>query len=297
MGTKKRLDVLAKRAPELFFDDSDRIVLMSDCHRGVGNQGDNFQQNQSLFFAALTYYSQRCFRYIELGDGDELWENRRMKQIIATHSHVFWLMSQLYQAGRLHMLYGNHDRKKSYARFCRENCEQYYCETKDCFEELFPGLQAEEAIRLTYRKTGKHILLVHGHQGDVMNDTLWKLSRFLVRYVWRRLELFGVLDPTSAAKNYTRKKRTEKRLAAWAEENKTLLIAGHTHRPTLPKPGEGYYINDGSCVHPRCITALEIERGAITLVKWAISTRADRTLYVGREALEGPVKIEALMKE
>ena len=141
------------------------------------------------------------------------------------------------------------------------------------------------------RCSGHEILLVHGHQGDLLNDTLWPLARFLVRYLWRPLEMLGIYDPTSAARNYKKRKKTELRLDRWAEEHQIMVIAGHTHRPVLPKPGKSLYLNDGSCVHPRCITALEIENGAITLVKWSVMVRHGRQLSVEREALEGPVSI------
>ena len=51
---------------------------MSDCHRGQGTEGDNFLKNQNLFLGALEYYNHRGFIYIELGDGDELCENRKI---------------------------------------------------------------------------------------------------------------------------------------------------------------------------------------------------------------------------
>ncbi len=35
----------------------------------------------------------------------------------------------------------------------------------------------------------------------------------------------------------------------------------------FPEVGEISYFNDGSCVHPRCITAIEIENGTIKLVR------------------------------
>ena len=82
----------------------------------------------------------------------------------------------------------------------------------------------------------------------------------------------------------------------WSEEENKMLIAGHTHRPSFPKVGEAMYFNDGSCVHPRCITAIEIENGEITLVKWTMMTREDRSLYVAREVLEGPAKIDDFFK-
>lgn len=68
---------------------------MSDCHRGIGTSSDNFLKNQHLFFAALKYYYKRGYTYIELGDGDELWENRSMKNIVEVHDEVFEMFAQL----------------------------------------------------------------------------------------------------------------------------------------------------------------------------------------------------------
>ncbi|MCH5275995.1 MAG: metallophosphoesterase family protein [Lachnospiraceae bacterium] len=297
MSTASRLDRVYREAERISFDENSRFVLMSDCHRGVGNIGDNFLDNSYLMFAALEYYGDRRFTYIELGDGDELWENTNMKAIIQTHSHIFWQLSCFYLHGRFYMLYGNHDRVKEKRRFMKQTCERYYCDSKDDMQELFPGMEAREGLVLQEAGTGNELFLVHGHQGDLLNDTLWRLTRFLVRHVWRKLELWGTHDPTSAAKNYTKKKKTEKRLSAWAEENKVLLVAGHTHRPVLPTPGESYYLNDGSCIHPRCITALEIQDGAITLVKWCVEAGKSGHLYVGREILEGPYEIDAYFRK
>lgn len=297
MRTSACLSKVFREASRICIDNSSKIVLMSDCHRGVGNWGDNFLSNQNLFFAALNFYDEREFTYIELGDGDELWENRRLETIIQTHSNAFWLMSKMYEKNRFYMLYGNHDRKKQNKKYMSNHCDSYYCDSMDCECDLFPGMVAKEGIVLQERGTGNCILLTHGHQGDLMNDTLWKLSRFLVRYVWRKLELIGVLDPTSTAKNYKRKKRTERRLSKWAVDENVMLITGHTHRPTLPEPEKGLYLNDGSCVHPRCITAMEIERGRIVLVKWFVMTHPDRSMYVGREVLAGPFRINDYFRQ
>lgn len=83
-----------------------------------------------------------------------------------------------------------------------------------------------------------------------------------------------------------------KKLENWAENKGVMVIAGHTHRPVLPEPGEGMYLNDGSCVHPRCITAIEIEGDQITMVKWEVKTRPNNDMYVGREVVEGPYYIK-----
>jgi hypothetical protein len=65
----------------------------------------------------------------------------------------------------------------------------------------------------------------------------------------------------------------------------------------FPEVGELPYFNDGSSVHPRCITAIEISEGNIILVKWQIKTRDDGTMYIGREVLAGPSKLEDYFKE
>ena len=291
-----RLEQVYRNAEEICIDRSSRIVCMSDCHRGTGNHGDNFLPNQNVFFAALKYYYERNFFYMELGDGDELWENRRLSKIVDYHSDVFWLMAQFHRRGRFKMLYGNHDCKKKNGRFLKTHCEKYYCNIQDCYKELFGNIKAEEGIRLKDRCTEHEILLLHGHQGDLLNDALWPLACFLVRYVWRPLELFGIYDPTSAARNYKKRKKTERRLDRFAAEKQILVVAGHTHRPVLPKPGESFYLNDGSCVHPRCITALELENGNFTLVKWCVQVCHGRNLSVERSVLEGPIPWEAYWK-
>ena len=71
-----------------------------------------------------------------------------------------------------------------------------------------------------------------------------------------------------------------------------MLITGYTHRSSFANLDEPMYFNSGSCIHPTAITAIEIEYGRISLVKWSIMTREDNSIYVGKEVLKGPVKLE-----
>jgi UDP-2,3-diacylglucosamine pyrophosphatase LpxH len=292
LSVSKQLSKVFDSAKEVLFDDSSKIVLISDCHRGNGSWGDNFSNNQNLFFAALTYYYQKSFTYIELGDGDELWENRSLETIISVHSDVYWLMSKFYKKRKLYVLFGNHDMAKKSCNYVSNKCSSYYDECTKKHVPLFPKMKVCEGLILKDTKTGNKIFLLHGHQADFLNYNLWRLSRFLVRYIWRPLELCGLRDPTSASKNNEIKGSIEKKLMDWSVEHKQMLIAGHTHRPVFPKVGEPLYFNDGSCVHPRCITTIEIEDGAISLIKWTVKTKKDRSLYVGRDILEGPIKLQ-----
>lgn len=284
MSIHSRISHAFDNAPVLPLTRQSRYAIISDCHRGRGNSNDNFLKNQNLYFTALTHYYENGFTYIELGDGDELWENRKMSQIAEIHSNVFWLLSLFHERGRLYMIYGNHDMEKKKANFCRCLQTSCFCRENRCVQSLFSDLKFYEGLILENPCDDFRIFLTHGHQADFFNSVCWKLTRFLVRYLWKPLEHFGVLDPTSAAKNYVHKDRIEQHLSDYATQMRRPLITGHTHRPRLD-PQAPYYMNSGSCVHPRCITCLEIACGKITLVKWTLSTRKDRTLFVAREIL------------
>lgn len=284
MGYRGRINRAFKNAPVITADENSRFVLFSDCHRGNGTHNDNFLKTQHLYFAALKHYYDNGFTYIELGDGDELWENRSMEQIKEIHSNVFWLLSLFYRENRLYMLYGNHDMEKKFNSFSRKNFSTYFCTSSQSFTGLCPDIKFYPGIILKDICTGASLYITHGHQSSLLNSTLWRLGRFLVRYVWKPLEQIGILDPTNAAKNYTVKKRSEHKLNTWAEENNKILITGHTHRPMLNQ-APSLYINTGSCVHPRCITCIEAENGELKLVKWFMGTRSNGNFYLEREVL------------
>ena len=284
MGCHHRLNQSFKNAPVLPMGAGCNYVLFSDCHRGSGTQGDNFLKNEHLYLAALRHYYNRGFTYIELGDGDELWENRNLDSIKEIHSDVFELLSQFYSDNRLYMIYGNHDIVKKYPSFSRKKCSTYFCISHQCTEPLFPGITFYPGIVLRDKAAGESLYLTHGHQASLLNSTLWPVNCFLVRYVWKPLEQVGILDPTSAAKNYTTKQRSEQRLVSWARLYHRTLITGHTHRPMMCTE-ESPYANTGSCVHPYRITCIEIQGSVLTLAKWYMDARQSGSLYVEREDL------------
>ncbi len=285
MSWYKRISRAFDDAPEIPMYTTSRFVLMSDCHRGTGNHNDNFLKNQNLYFAALNYYYEKDFTYVELGDGDELWENRSFARIIDIHSNVFWLLTKYKNKNRLFMLYGNHDQSKKRCSYCRKHCYTYHVSGQITEAPLFPDMCYLQGLILKDMENHTDFYLTHGHQADFLNSTLNPVAKFLVRYLWKPLESIGVSDPTSAARNYTQKKKIEKRLTDWACCEKKVLITGHTHRPMLGSDASPYF-NTGSCIHPRCITCLEIQQRKITLVKWTFRTREDRSLYVAREIID-----------
>ena len=296
MRTWKRLSQIYESAKRIPIGDSDRIILMSDCHRGDGSNADDFFKNENLYLTALNHYYNRGYTYIEIGDGDELWENKRSSEIIDEHLDVFLVLRKFYLDNRLYFIYGNHDMVKRNLKYLSANFYSFYDKRRKREIPLFENITVHEGLVLEYREDGnppinKNILLVHGHQVDDLNSSVWKFSRFLVRYLWKPLELFGINDPTSAAQNQEKKEKIGKRLTEWVIRNDHMLVAGHNHRPMFPELGEPLYFNDGSCVHPLFITGIEIDQGKISLIKWSVKPRKNGLLYVGRDIIAGPTAL------
>lgn len=265
-------------------NDETKIILFSDLHRGVGDWSDDFAHNEQVFSYALEYYFKEGYTYIEIGDGDELWENKKFEDIKTEYYDIFKLMSKFFENKKLHLIWGNHNR--------------YWEKDENVQRELnyfFPGIKKfDEGIKL-----GDKIFIVHGHQVQFSCNNLIgrAISERVVRRIWKPLQnVLGFKDPTSPAKNFSKRSGVEKDIFCWAKENHLLVIAGHTHRPMFyslskedkihKKEKNPYYFNAGSCIHPKCITGIEIEGGEIRLIKWFIDVNKENgQLFVDKKIL------------
>ncbi|MCD6569826.1 MAG: hypothetical protein J7L53_03895 [Deltaproteobacteria bacterium] len=298
-----------------------KLIVMSDMHRGDGSASDDFVHNSVIYKCALDYYLAKGFTYIELGDGEDLWEVEAFDQIYITHTSVYDKIRRFHhpdpKLSRYIKIWGNHD----------ENWKH----NESMLGNVFEGIRVYEAaiidsglpVRYTCLPCRRHrqaqtgipsrggrALLWHGHQADPLcSGRRASVSKFFVRHFWPRLQRFGVKDPTRAATNPGRCNEIDERLYQWVKDNDKgidVIVAGHTHRPVYgnlslterkylrsgitidgirkklhPEP---VYYNSGSCVHPRCITGIEItaENGKpnfnkpwlIKLVRWGYTTRS-----------------------
>ena len=286
-----------KKAKSLDLNCDSKFVFFSDCHRGDNSYADDFTHNRNIYNHALRNYYENDYTYIELGDGIELWENRDFTEIFQAHKDVFLLLQKFHLKNKLHMIWGNHDMVFKKPKRTDKLLGTYFDEITGTRKDLLKGLTFDEGIVLNVEGFEKNILLIHGHQADFFNYVLWKWSRFLVRALWKPLQIIGVKDPTSPAKNYKELIRVERRLKKWIlANNNQMIIAGHTHRPRFPNPDELPYFNDGSCVHPRSITGIEIEDLQISLIKWHTISKKDGTLQIIKTVLEGPEDIATYLK-
>lgn len=283
----QRLNTIAQRANIVPFDDTSRFVFFSDCHRGDLSSGDVFAANEQLFLKTLAHYYHSGYTYCEVGDGDELWQNRRFCDILRAHSAAFDMLHRFHHQNRLHIIAGNHDvavpGQKSISK---------------------DGMRAENGITLQHKRTGQRILVTHGHQADISSDRLSPVSRLVVRYIWRYIHDWPITDSfrnmlrrevnlkgLSRAKATARLLSTiEKRLINWVNDSRQMLICGHTHRACAATPGAPPYFNTGSFVTPGEATGLEIQGGDISLVRWRAHPV---TGEISREVLTSPRHLAA----
>ena len=292
MSSHSRLSRAFKNAKKVPFDNTSKLILFSDCHRGDNSFADDFARNKNIYFHALKHYYKEGYTYCELGDGDELWENLFFKEIFLAHKNVYTLFSKFHKENRLHLIWGNHDMVYRDENYVKKNLYSYFDRQTNETKSLLPNIEISEAILLEHTQTKQQLFLAHGHQADFMNYVAWKFNRFMVRVLWRPLQVIGIYDPTSPAKNYNETIKVERRIKRWIKEvGKIITIIGHTHRPRFPKLDEVPFFNSGSCVHPRAITGIEIVNGEISLIKWQTSTSDDGTLRIIKVVLEGPCSI------
>ena len=292
----KRLNYLYENAMEVKFDDGDNIVFISDIHRGDGTFYDSLLPNRNIYKTALAYYYRKGFTYVEVGDGDELWKNRNFNDIAYCYNDIFKLFNRLKEENRIYMIYGNHDIIKNRDNFYNT---QYRALRKiganygKNFLKFIKDIKFYEGINFKFTPVNEKFLVTHGHQADLINSDYWMISRFLVRYVWKFLNgLAGFNDPTSPAKNNKKGNKVDRKLEKWTKENGKMLLCGHTHNSRMPGKLEPPYFNDGCCVLPYAMTAIEIESGKISLIKWSVESKESGVLWARRKIITGPERLE-----
>jgi UDP-2,3-diacylglucosamine pyrophosphatase LpxH len=211
MSIESKLDQLWANSPIIEIDDLFKGLFVSDLHTGVKDQADDFQKNETIFLRVVPDYKKRGFKIFGLGDLKDLWENSNLAKILETYPWLRYIFDE--------EIVGNHDQK----------------------------LILPQSYILFNKKSGKKILLVHGHQGDFFNDEAYPLGWFFTKYIWRNLQMIGFKDPTTAQKGKNPKKHELTRMAFhdWACSRKQTVIFGHTHFAESDPP---YYWNCGTWV-------------------------------------------------
>lgn len=297
MFTLKRLENAYHHAHRITMNEDSKFIFFSDIHRGDNSLSDEFAHNQNIYYFALQHYYDNGFTYIEVGDGDELWEHSKFEVIRYAHSDVFMLLRRFFDDERFIMLYGNHNMSFKHDHHIEKHLFEFYDEYESFFNDLFPGIKVHEAVVIEHETINGEVFVVHGHQGDFINDQIWPVMRFLNRHFWRYFHIVGFKNPASPAKNAHKRHKIEINYTKYINQFRRMLIVGHTHRPKFPKKNELPYFNTGCCIHPRNITGIEIENNHISLIEWRITPELDGTLKIKRRVIRGPSPLSKHMLE
>jgi len=206
---------------------SDRLVVLSDMHRGKRDRADDFRRCESAYTNALAHYDRERYTLALLGDVEELWKNR-VDSVIAAYEGVYAAESSFHADGRLIRFWGNHDEEWASPAAVRDELGPAH-----------PGapLEVRESLLLDVRLGDRSLgplFLVHGHQGTGMSDGLAFLARFTVRFLWRPIQHLTAVSRNTPSKNRKVRERHHRAMRRWAEGHESLLlIAGHTHRPVF----------------------------------------------------------------
>jgi hypothetical protein len=292
-------------APTLSMDISAmRIVVLSDLHRGAGDDADDFRACKETYRAALAHYLQASYILAVLGDAEDLWECWP-SEVIAEYGGDFELEKPFVDAGRYWRFYGNHD-----------DLWRVPSEFRRHLGPVLGNVGVLESLRLAVMDGNAslgEVFLVHGHQGTTLGDRLGWLSHWILHNLWRPVQRLTNIRTTTPATDWRLGRRHEIAMYNWAvQETGVVVITGHTHHPIFPSvrglelltaayddlrhqpeaceteeleqieadlafarsQEQPCYINSGCCCFSDgSITGVEIEAGVIRLVRWRVSDR------------------------
>lgn len=266
-----------KRVCSIIVDPSkDKFIIFSDQHKGNRDWGDDFANNEFNYLAALKYYKEQGFSFINLGDSEELWKYKP-EQILPNNEKAF-VAEASFQPHNYYKTFGNHDliwkNKMDVEHYLKNN-----------FAMPLPVCEGI-ILRTTINEQLLTIFCTHGHQGDKMSDNN-AFSTWIVAHVWTPLQRYLRINVNTPSKDFSLRNEHNKIMHQWSSRRKNmLLITGHTHHPVFAagkysnhpsnkiemeaneKLRPSYFNTGCCCFNDGDITGIEIEGGCIRLIKW-----------------------------
>lgn len=299
-----------------------RFIVFSDQHKGAKNGADDFMLCEPNYLAALDHYRQNGFRFIALGDCEELWENT-LSQVMKHQQPSFDRYKKFIAADAFYKTIGNHDLDWKNDPFTIAQIKKWFGSDIT----IYDGVLLKTVV------DGKElrILCTHGHQGDAAADGNW-FSKFFVAKIWAPLQMWLKINPNTPAYDAQLKTLHNRLMYEWSVEQKSLLlITGHTHQPVFESLTEierlyrqlleakaggdaplvkkteaeiqkrkfGYgqvspdyltmkptYFNSGCCCYnDGDVTGIEIADGCLRLVKWAVKEGTPKRTVLEEQSL------------
>lgn len=256
----------------------DKMIILSDQHRGGRNNADEFLRSESTYLTALKHYLEHGYTLIVLGDAEELWKTN-IPTTLSAHQASLALEREFHLDDRYVRFWGNHDW-----------LWQFPAHVQRWLQPIFvKPLNIIEALRLKL-VDGAHdlgeILITHGHQGTFDSDYCAAISRQFVRHIWQRIQHITKWSATGNMNLCMPILRAERLALQWtAQHPQTMLLTAHTHRPMI----RDTYLNSGCCCYADgTISGIELAEGEMRQIAWVnnpLSEQQTRHVYLSKSLI------------
>lgn len=219
------LDKPGKRGLVIPFDSKEgKFVVLSDQHKGARDDADDFALAEKNYLAALDYYNQNNFTYINLGDSEELWENLFLT--VKHHNKATFEKEKMFlERDAFVKIFGNHDLYWDNDPLAPVSLYQIYGKSINIYEGII--------LQTTVKGKLLNVYMTHGHQGDLQSDGNW-FSKWFVSNVWAPVQSYLKINPNTPSTNDDLKTAHNQMMYEWsAKQQNTVLITGHTHQPVF----------------------------------------------------------------
>ncbi|WP_249219688.1 metallophosphoesterase [Chitinophaga sp. HK235] len=207
-----------------FASDSARIIIFSDQHKGARDAADDFRDAAATYSGALKYYYDHGFTFINLGDCEELWENKPAA-VMAHNQQPLQEEAGFLQRKRYYRIFGNHDLEWHYLVPRRQFLRPLFGKKLRVHEGLI--------LQTQYNGDAYRIFLAHGHQGDRRSDGN-TFSKWFVAAIWTPVQRFLDIHPDTLSESFDLVDAHNIMMYEWSlQVPKTLFISGHTHKPVF----------------------------------------------------------------
>ena len=199
----------------------DKFIIFSDQHKGARDGADVFALAEKNYMAALNYYNNNHFFYINLGDSEELWENLLIT--VKRHNKATFELEKKFLGRKAFIkIFGNHDLYWDNDPLAPFNLKKIYGQVLPIYEGVL--------LKTTVNKKPLEIYMTHGHQGDLQSDGNW-FSKWFVSDIWGPFQAYLRINPNTPANNNQLKTTHNRMMYEWSSKRKNmLLITGHTHQ-------------------------------------------------------------------
>jgi Calcineurin-like phosphoesterase len=254
----------------------DKFIIFSDQHKGNRDRADDFANNEANYIAALTYYREQRFSFINLGDSEELWKYH-YDAVLANNEKAF-AAEAAFQPHHYYKTFGNHDILWKNKIDSDRLLKKHFTMPLPVYEGIL--------LKMVIGSETLTVFCTHGHQGDKMSDNNG-FSTWIVAHIWAPIQRYLQINVNTPSKDDSLRNKHNKLMHEWSSNRKNLLlVTGHTHKPVfasgkyavtashkIDTPADEKlkpcYFNTGCCCfNDGDITGIEIANGCIRLVKW-----------------------------